>query len=75
MKNYIPLYPPNIPKKSIYYLKKCVDENVQELGLYSTGDPFMTKNLFEFIRLNISSSPQHITMSAFYKLANLHTFF
>ena len=27
MTKYIPLYPPNIPKKSIYYLKKCVDEN------------------------------------------------
>ena len=32
MKNYIPLYPPNIPKKSIYYLKKCVDENYVSTG-------------------------------------------
>ena len=27
MKSYIPLYPPSIPKNSIYYLKKCVNEN------------------------------------------------
>ncbi len=32
MKNYIPLYPPNIPKKSIYYLKKCVNENYVSTG-------------------------------------------
>ena len=32
MKNYIPLYPPSIPKKSIYYLKKCVDENYVSTG-------------------------------------------
>jgi len=32
MKNYIPLYPPNIPKKSIYYLKKCVDDNYVSTG-------------------------------------------
>ena len=27
MKSYISLYHPNIPKNSIYYLKKCVNEN------------------------------------------------
>ena len=32
MMNYIPLYPPNIPKKSLYYLKKCVDDNYVSTG-------------------------------------------
>ena len=32
MKSYIPLYPPNIPKKSIYYLKKCVNDNYVSTG-------------------------------------------
>jgi len=33
------------------FIEKCVEEKVQEVGLYSTGDPFMTKNLFEFIKI------------------------
>ncbi len=32
MKNYIPLYPPNIPKGSLYYLKKCVYDNYVSTG-------------------------------------------
>ena len=32
MKNYIPLYPPNIPRGSLYYLKKCVDDNYVSTG-------------------------------------------
>jgi MoaA/NifB/PqqE/SkfB family radical SAM enzyme len=39
------------------FIKKCSDEGVEEVGLYSTGDPFMTKNLDAYIsiakRLNI----------------------
>lgn len=33
------------------FVKKCSEEGVEELGLYSTGDPFMTKNLYEYISI------------------------
>ncbi len=32
------------------FIKKCVKEGVEEVGLYSTGEPFMTKNLDEYIK-------------------------
>ena len=31
------------------FIISCVKEGVDEVGLYSTGDPFMTKNLKDFI--------------------------
>lgn len=31
------------------FIDSCIDEGVNEVGLYSTGDPFMTKNLKDFI--------------------------
>ena len=31
------------------FIKKTVEEGVEEVGLYSTGEPFMTKNLHDFI--------------------------
>lgn len=36
---------------SIYksFIDSCVVEGVNEIGLYSTGDPFMTKNLKDYI--------------------------
>lgn len=33
------------------FIIKCAKEGVEELGLYSTGEPFMTKNLDEFIKI------------------------
>lgn len=31
------------------FIETCVVEGVNEVGLYSTGDPFMTKNLKDYI--------------------------
>ena len=31
------------------FILSCVKEKVEEVGLYSTGDPFMAKNLVETI--------------------------
>ena len=31
------------------FLKNAVNEGLEEVGLYSTGEPFMTKNLDKFI--------------------------
>ena len=33
------------------FIKKCSEEGVEEVGLYSTGDPFMTKNLDKYISI------------------------
>ena len=33
------------------FIKKSVNEGLEEVGLYSTGEPFMTKNLDEYILL------------------------
>ncbi len=31
------------------FIKKTVEEGLEEVGLYSTGEPFMTKNLHDYI--------------------------
>jgi perosamine synthetase len=57
MKNYIPLYPPNIPRKSLDYLKKCVDEN-----MVSTGGNLI--NIFESKISNITSSKYAVAFNS-----------
>ena len=57
MENFIPLYPPNIPKKSLNYLKKCVDEN-----MVSTGGNLI--NVFESKISKITSSKYAIAFNS-----------
>lgn len=54
------------------FVQKCVDENVQELGLYSTGDPFMTKNLFEFIKIAKEKGISRVYITTNAALANFN---
>ena len=66
MKNYIPLYPPNIPKKSIYYLKKCVDENYVSTGgelikLFEKKISKFTKSKYT-VALNSGTSALHLAL-------------
>ena len=66
MKNYIPLYPPNIPKKSIYYLKKCVDENYVSTGgglikLFEKKISKFTKSKYS-VALNSGTSALHLAL-------------
>ena len=35
--------------KFVEFTKKCQEEGVEEIGLYATGEPFMTKNLDKYI--------------------------
>ncbi len=45
------------------FLKNAVAEGLEEIGLYSTGEPFMTKNLDEYIKIakNIGVKRVYIT--------------
>lgn len=54
------------------FVQKCVDEKVQELGLYSTGDPFMTKNLFEFIKIAKEKGISRVYITTNGALANFN---
>jgi molybdenum cofactor biosynthesis enzyme MoaA len=44
-------------------IKKCSEEGVKEVGLYSTGDPFITKNLDQYISIakNLNIKRVYIT--------------
>ena len=66
MKNYIPLYPPNIPKRSIYYLKKCVDENYVStsgklIKLFEEKISNYTKSKY-VVALNSGTSALHLAL-------------
>ena len=66
MKSYIPLYPPNIPKKSIYYLKKCVDDNYVSTGgelikLFEKKISKYTRSKYA-VALNSGTSALHLAL-------------
>lgn len=53
------------------YIDSCYKEGVEEVGLYSTGEPFMTKNLDQYIQLAKNKGIKRLYISTNGSLATL----
>jgi MoaA/NifB/PqqE/SkfB family radical SAM enzyme len=53
------------------FILKGVSEGLEEVGLYSTGEPFMTKNLHEFIKISKDNGLKRVYITSNGALANL----
>ena len=53
------------------FIKKTVAEGLEEVGLYSTGEPFMTKNLDEFILIAKKNGIKRVYITSNGALASL----
>jgi len=53
------------------FIETAVIEGVEEFGLYSTGEPFMTKNLEEFIKIAKEKGAKRVYITSNGALANL----
>lgn len=54
------------------FIESCVKEGVNEVGLYSTGDPFMTKNLKDFIAVAKDKGIKRVYITTNGALANFN---
>tara|TARA_B100001996_G_C18665715_1_gene594790 strand:- start:24 stop:1064 length:1041 start_codon:yes stop_codon:yes gene_type:complete len=53
------------------FVKNAVKNGLEELGLYTTGEPFMTKNLHEFIEISKKNGVKRIYITTNGSLASL----
>ena len=53
------------------FISKGVTEGLEEVGLYSTGEPFMTKNLDQFIKISKDNGLKRVYITSNGALANL----
>lgn len=54
------------------FVSKAASEGLEEVGLYSTGEPFMTKNLNEFIQIAKQSGLKRVYITSNGALASLN---
>ena len=75
-------YNPEMTRKTMHlnmdtykeFIKKAVNEGVIEVGLYSTGEPFMTKNLSDYIEFAKDTGIKRVYITTNGALANLEKF-
>ena len=53
------------------FVLKGVSEGLEEVGLYSTGEPFMTKNLHQFVKIGKDSGLKRVYITSNGALAKL----
>ena len=53
------------------FILKGVSEGLEEVGLYATGEPFMTKNLHQFVKIAKDSGLKRVYITSNGALANL----
>ena len=68
MKRSISLIDINVFKS---FILKAVSEGLEEVGLYSTGEPFMTKNLHQFVKIAKDSGLKRVYITSNGALAEL----
>ena len=61
-------------KKYESFIKKASKEGLEEVGLYSTGEPFMTKNLHEYIAIAKNHGLKRVFITTNGALASLEKF-
>ena len=53
------------------FVKKSCDEGLEEIGLYATGEPFMTKNLPDFIKIAKNNGIKRVYITSNGALASI----
>ena len=56
------------------FVLKGVSEGLEEVGLYSTGEPFMTKNLHQFVKIGKEAGLKRVYITTNGSLAKLSKF-
>ena len=54
------------------FVAKSSNEGLEEIGLYATGEPFMTKNLADFIKIAKNNGIKRVYITSNGALASIH---